>query len=220
MAKAFNLVDNASRLGRVFDRASKTGARCLTLNPNVANSPKKISLFQLQIQETTQNRRYMMTVSYVPGTETNYSFYTFDFEEMTNMGFQRRTQDQVGIIAPHTFLLQFLNDAATRIDRMRGNNQKLDDPKSAKHECYQFYYNILTGKDYKVRHAGNDQGGEWKYELNEQEEKEVLEAFASMFRRGFSIRDLNAQYGYSKRAEIVGESDIKDSNGLDPAASF
>lgn len=200
--KQFSLVEDASQLYKVMRKAKEIGAKCLLLNGNDDASPRKIQLFAFPVREDQSNKIHYVTVSYVLKGDHNEAFYTFDtqdYDPATRTSYDTTTS-KIGLNYPENYLMRFLklNNAKTgklndiRKNSLSGGPEGMD---------FNFYADILKGQTYIVHHKGNDDTRKWKYELSPEQEKEVVEAFARLFREPVSKSDLNIDYGVMFRSQ-------------------
>lgn len=228
MARQFSLVEGPTVLYDVLANAKKIGAKSLLLDGNDENSARKIQLFRFGIRDES-NRTHYISVSYVLKGEHNDAFYAFDSQEYNaaRQGVQDQSIHDLGVTHPQAYLLRFMrlnNNATGRLAEIRKKSRA--DLESMN---YQFYTDILSGKDYVIHHAGNDETRKWKYALSEEEEKEVLEAFAFLFRKPLTGEQEKAfkdqcEYGIMLRNELskkaqVSRNDYTPSTG-DEGPSF
>jgi len=155
-------------------------------------SLRRVSLFTIPLYDEINSRMCYMTVSWVFETDKTHGGYTFDYTSGRKNASGYYDQTNPGVVNPEVYLQQFLTQARNKLKSIL-KNDKVPDPKDDVGTTKQFYIDVLTGKTFSVKHAGNTEGTNLKYELTEDEEKLVIEKLARPFRAPISNEEMKIE---------------------------
>ena len=190
-----------------FKQLSQKHMKALILNFQDSESPHKIAMFDINIQDIDDpSVVYLLEISYVMPSEIKKSqgFVTYDLKKIADKRLTNITNPaRFGLDHPRELLLQFLTEHNLKTGTLK-KIKATSNKDSLEPSNFEFYADLLRGKTSKVSHKGNAEG-RWKYYLTKEEEKQIIEVFASMFRDVPDINKLNLVYGEDWRAQYDAE---------------
>lgn len=189
-----------------FNKVKQQGIKCLYLDKQGFGPVRKISLFYFPVYQDTGNaliqerfKEKYINISYVPKSEFNNECYCADFMIIDNGKFVIVSPESYGCNNLSELVETFLFHSNCQTGFLSIIRKNLD--KTLQSRNFHWYVDFFN--NLKIRHAGNDLNGSWKYFVTKKEEAEYQEAFKRLFRSKVSSKLLNLDYSLDLINEVT-----------------